>query len=316
MSPQSRTFWRVFSLWAILSGPVGFGDDADDEPPVQAPAKRPVVHEVNFDQWVFPVNATLEGNGRASENGPVAAARIQLNSFLKMKVDELVRVCHLTEAQRRKLALAGRGDIQRYFDQVEETRKKFLALKSDQNRMNQCWPDINLLRQQFSIGMFNEQSLFAKVRRTTLTEEQQAKYQAALVERRRFSYDVAIEKVFLTLGLGLRKEQRDLLRQFLMEETPPPLLFGPHDRDVVMFGLSKLPADKLKVLLNNEQWKQIQPQLLQASSMEDQLTQLGVIEEPQANAGVVVKGVRTIVGGPAAGDGGKAITPAKESKPE
>lgn len=50
--------------------------------------------------------------------------------------------------------------------------------------------------------------------------------------------------------------------------------------------------------------------------MEGQLTQLGVIEEPQANVGVVVKGVRMIVSGPAADDGGKASAPAKEVKPE
>ena len=300
MSPRSRNFWRVFSLWAILMGPVVSGADDDDErPPAEdAQANGRAAHEAQFDQWIFQANVrvlVLRGNGRVAENSVAASARVQVDSQLKVRLDELMRDCHLNEAQQRKLALAGRGDIKRFFDQVEEVRKKFLAVRNDQDRLNQVWQEIGPLQQQFSSGLFGEQSLFAKVQRTTLTEEQQAKYQAALLVRRRSDYDVAIAKVLPTLGIGLRQEQCDSLRKLLVNETPPPLLFGQHDSQVVMFGLSKVPTAKLKGVLDKEQWKQLQPILLNASAMEDQLAQLGVIEEPKPNSGVIVKSVRTVV---------------------
>ena len=174
MSQRSRNFWRVFSLWAILIGPVVSGADDDDERPPAEDAQangRVLIDEANFDRWVFQGNArvvVVRGHGGVAENGVAATARVQLDSQLKVRLDELVRDCHLNEAQQRKLALAGRGDIKRFFDQVEEVRKKFLAVRNDQNRLNQVWQEISPLQQQFSTGLFGEQSLFAKVLRTTL----------------------------------------------------------------------------------------------------------------------------------------------------
>ena len=311
MSQRSRNFWRVISLWAILIGPVVSGADDDEPPAGDAQANDPfAVAELNFHQWVFQRDGALPGVRNITE------VRNRINALLKFKLLEIVHACNLTESQQQKLALAGRGSILQFFDQVEEVHKKFLAVRNDQNRLQQLFPEIMALQEQFSKGLFGEESLFAKVRRTTLTEEQQAKYQAMLNERLRSNYNGAIAKVLPTIGIALRQEQLDSLRKLLVNETPPPLTFGQHDREVVMFGLSKLPAEKLKELLNKEQWKQLQPKLLNASSMEDQLAQLGVIEEPKPNSGVIVKSVRTIVDGPAAGDGGNAIAPAKALKPE
>ena len=156
MSQRSRNFCRVISLWAILMGPVVSGADDDDErPPAEdAQANDRAAHEAQFDRWIFQANVRLGGNGRVAENGVAAAARIQIDSQLKVRLDELVRDCHLNEAQQRKLALAGRGDIKRFFDQVEEVRKKFVAVRNDQNRLNQVWQEISPLQQQFSTGLF------------------------------------------------------------------------------------------------------------------------------------------------------------------
>jgi hypothetical protein len=75
-----------------------------------------------------------------------------------------------------------------------------------------------------------------------------------------------------------------------------------------MLRLSQLPAEKLKKVLDKGQWKQLQPQLLQASGTEDSLGQYGVIEEPNPNSPVILRSVRTVVDGPATapGDSGKS----------
>ncbi|MBC7816448.1 MAG: hypothetical protein IAG10_06105, partial [Planctomycetaceae bacterium] len=289
---------RVFALWAILVGPVVSGASEDDDPAEDAPAKAvDLVAESNFDQWVFQERVQLEGNRIVHRSGTAVAARAKIDSQLKSKLDELVQVCQLDEAQQRKLALAARGDIKRFFDQVEEVRKKFLAVKNDQNRLNQIWQEISPLQQQYSKGLFGEESLFAKTLRKTLTDEQQAKYQADLDKKRRDRYRMVTLASLIEIErtVPLQPQQREKLQQLLLEGTQPPLLFGQYDNQVVMLGLSKLPAAKLKEVLDKDQWKRLQPQLLQASGTEDYLAGYGVIEEPKANSGVVVRSVRTVV---------------------
>ena len=50
--------------------------------------------------------------------GP-AGAQSKLDSSLSLRIGGLERTCHITEAQKDKLRLAGRGDIKRFFDKVE-----------------------------------------------------------------------------------------------------------------------------------------------------------------------------------------------------
>ena len=312
MNQPLRNFCRVVALCAILLGPVvsAADDDDDDDPPtreVQAD-RRIVVDESTVDLWIFQENP---GMGRAQRSGTAAAGRARIDSQLKAKLDELVAVCELNEAQQQQLALAARGDVQRFFDQVEKVRKKLLAVNNDQNRLEQVRQESSSLHQQFSRGLFGDASLFTKTLRKTLTGEQQARYQAALLDWRRAGYRAAIETTLARLGNGvvLRREQREALQKLLLDETQPPLVFGQYDQQVVMLRLSQLPTAKLKKVLDKGQWKQLQPQLLQGSGTEDFLSQYGVIEEPNPNSPVVLRSVRTVVDGP-------ATAPADAVKPE
>src|SRR5690349_5070920 len=71
----------------------------DDEPEVVQPA-RPgfILNEPQFAQWAFGAQDT-------------SAVRSRLESFLTIKIEAVDRACGLTEAQKIKLKLAGRGDI-------------------------------------------------------------------------------------------------------------------------------------------------------------------------------------------------------------
>src|SRR5687768_16107228 len=75
-------------------------DDVEAAAPVAAEANPQVfIAEANFDQWVF--------QGRGDTN----AARQRIESTLKLRIDDVDRVCDLAEAQKQKLTLAARGDI-------------------------------------------------------------------------------------------------------------------------------------------------------------------------------------------------------------
>lgn len=288
--------WRAvlcLFLLAALMQPVAAVESVDDfEPDPAAEANnngngRFMVEEANFDQWVF------QGSNNAE------AGRARIKSQLKMRIDELVRICGLDESQQRKLTLAGQGDIKRFNDQVEVVRKKFLLVKNDQNKFNQIWQEINPLQQKQAAGLFGESSMFAKILKKTLTEEQQSKHRTVENERRRYRYRAAIEVALINQEgtLALRGDQHDALVKLLLEETQPPLVFGQQDGYYINYAMSKLPQAKLKPLFDKRQWAQVQQQMNQGRSLEAHLAQNGVIDGAKVRQAPAGGGIFGFFGG-------------------
>lgn len=306
MNHTGRALRDVLMLLAIMFGPaVVFAAPDDGEPPPVADAQINngfMMDEANFDQQIF------RGSGNA------AAGRARINSHLKLKLDEVNRVCDLTEAQQKKLTLAARGDMKRFFDQVEEVRKKFLAVKNDPNGFNQIWQELSPLQQKQAAGLFGESSIYAKTLRKTLTDEQQAKYRIVVEERRRFRYRATIEVSLTSLGntVALRHDQHEALLKLLVEETQPPYLFGQYDNHLVMYRLAQLPVNKVKPLLDERQWKLLQQQFNQARGLEAHLVQSGIIDAPKDTTGGILKSVRTFIGDAGLGAGGERVEAVKE----
>ena len=65
-----------------------------------------------------------------------AAARTRLTSELSIHVNEIDRVCRLTEAQKKKLHLAGRGDIHRFFDRYETAKEQLKLGRENAQKIN------------------------------------------------------------------------------------------------------------------------------------------------------------------------------------
>jgi hypothetical protein len=65
--------------------------------------------------WTDLIDGWVLGRGDAS------AGRQQLEWQLTVQMEDIDRACSLTDAQRRKLELAGRGDIKHFFDRYEST---------------------------------------------------------------------------------------------------------------------------------------------------------------------------------------------------
>ncbi len=287
MNQMSRSLRCAFTLLVILFGSASAFAAPDDgePPPVAAQANNDFnMDESNFDQWVF------QGSGNAE------AGRKRIDSQLKLKVDELARVCDLTAEQKKKLTLAARGDMKRFFDDVEAVRKKFLAVRKDQNAFQNIWQEISPLQQKQSAGLFGEASLFGKSLRKTLTDEQQAQYRVVVEERRKFRYRATIEASLITLSntVVLRAEQHNALLKLLVEETQPPHIFGQYDNYFVLYRLANLPVKKIKPLLDDRQWKLMQPQLQQGRGLEMHLAQTGVIDAPKASPAGFMLNVQTL----------------------
>jgi hypothetical protein len=68
----------------------------------------------------------------------------------------------LTDSQRAKLRLAGRGDIKRFFDAVEDKRREFERDRHSLRTGLEALRRLEPLSQVFNEGPFGDGSLFAK----------------------------------------------------------------------------------------------------------------------------------------------------------
>jgi hypothetical protein len=91
--------------------------EADDQPAAM-PVMRfdfrlAVLQADNFDRWLF--------DNELSEQ----ARQEYLKAILDSRISAAARAHKLTDPQRAKLRLAGRGDIKRFFDDVQKRRDAF-----------------------------------------------------------------------------------------------------------------------------------------------------------------------------------------------
>jgi len=269
---------RRLLLGAVLLAPFSCGavaraqEEGEDEAAMVV--AQPVFADENFDQWVF------QNQGNA-QNG-----RKRIEQMLTLRTEEIDRVCGLSEGQKKKLQLAGRGDIKRFFDRVEDARKIFQAVKHDQNKFQEIWQHIQPLQTELSAGLFGESSIFRKTVRTTLSAEQAASYDKIQQERRASLYRAKIELAVAMLdnGLPLHDEQRRKLVELLVADTKPPKRFGQYDYYVVLIQMAKLPEGKVKPLFDAAQWRAVQQQLNNTRGMEQWLKQNGVMGDDAEGA--------------------------------
>jgi hypothetical protein len=242
-------------------------EDEDDAAEDLAAQPAFMFADENFDQWLY----------RELQN--TAGARSRLDTLLLMRLEDVTQACDLEDWQRQKLQLAGRGDINRFFDRVEELRRKFQLVKTDQNRVGEILQEMQPLQLTFQTGPFGDTSIFAKTLKTTLTSEQHDGYEAAGRERRQFRYQACVELLVTKLdeALVMRGEQRRQFERLLLEETRPPARFGPYDRQVVMLQAAQISEDKLKPLFDDHQWKILSRQLQKARELEPFLKNGGML---------------------------------------
>ena len=113
----------------------------------------------------------LRASGRVVGNEEV---RERYETALKSRIESTVRLYGLSEKQKKKLQLAGRGDIKRLFDRTLEARKKRPLPGGVDDKFP---PNVQVDRPHrltSSGELFGEGSLFAKVLKTTVTKEQSA----------------------------------------------------------------------------------------------------------------------------------------------
>ncbi|MSR58158.1 MAG: hypothetical protein EXS05_10835 [Planctomycetaceae bacterium] len=273
-SASGRRLIRVGCLALfILSGAVAAeeqdGDDLVEEALPQArEVGQVVIDEQNFDQWVY--------------RGDAEATRRRFEALLRSRVDAAAQAGNLTEGQKEKLELAGRGDMRRFHERVEVLRLRFKSIRHDINAVQAFLQEIQPLQLAANGDPFGQGSLYARTLRRTLTADQAAEYARLDLERRRFRYQARIESVVAMLdnGLAFRDEQRQTIVTLLLENTSPPRQFGQYDQYVVLYQLQRIPDGKLEKILDPDQRQLLQRVMDRFQGIEPFLQQNGLLPDP------------------------------------
>jgi hypothetical protein len=288
---------RRLVLAATLLGALGSSgiahaqnrDMMDDDEEVDVPQAQMMMQQrvfmmddSNFENWVF-------GGNR---NGP--AARERLEKLLTLQIEFIDKSCGLDPAQRKKLELAGHGDVKRFYDRIDVARRKFQKVKNDQNKVGEIYQEIQPIQTVLNMGPFGDGSIFSKTLPRALTPEQVIKFEAVDRERRQFRYGSKVGAAVARLdgSLALSRDQRRKLTEVIMSETKPPRQFGQQDQQVVLLQASKLPEAKLRPIFDEAQWKALSRQFAQVQSQEFMIKNNGYIpaDEPGRATSIPLRG--------------------------
>jgi hypothetical protein len=142
---------------------------AGDLPPRPVlPMATATLAKSNFDRWVF------------AEGGYNETARQRiLEDLLRRHVENSVRAYKLDRSHQAKLLLAGRGDIKRFFDQVEERRPEFEKKRKNFQEGFAYLRRLEPLSKVYQEGPFGDGSLYAKTLQK-IRDDQDAEAAASL----------------------------------------------------------------------------------------------------------------------------------------
>jgi hypothetical protein len=131
------------------------------DPGADAPAAVPIIPaEDSFEDWAF---GGAEGARRF---------RQQLDKLLAKKLREVEQIFQLTEPQRQKLKLAGKGDLQRLLDLIEEAHREFEQARTEASRLAELQKQLRLVEMRIAEGPFEMGSLFSKTLRKLYDADQ------------------------------------------------------------------------------------------------------------------------------------------------
>jgi hypothetical protein len=224
--------------------------------------RRQAMYKSQLENWI------------ASRFRTDAGLKDHLETLLAAQLDDLQLVCHLTEVQRKKLQVAGRGDIKRFLDRLDAIRKTMTDMEASE--IQNALMSMRDLQEDVE-KPFDASSLFSKTLAKTLSPEQLAQHENSLRDKNAVHYREAVNQTVRRLArlLRLSGTQSTALARLILTETTPPTKFGQSDYAFVMFQAARLPEAKLRPIFQEQQWNAIKVQFVSWADSEQTLRDEG-----------------------------------------
>ncbi len=247
----------------------------DDGNEVLIEVRRFSITHQHLDQLIFGSNKALE------------AVQREWEAQLTLKLDALQTKYQLDAAQRRKLQLAGRGDIKRFVSLAEALHDQLgpdvslqLLEQEEYVRLQQT---AMALRQRMAAGggLFDDQSLLSKTVPKSIPPKFAAEYAAEQIRERGQQFETQLEASLASLKqfLMLRDEQKEGLKKLIRSEVPPPVRVNQYLTMWVYYHLSRMPNEKLSNVLDETQITKFGQIKGNAARYEEYLRQYGLLPD-------------------------------------
>jgi hypothetical protein len=285
----SRMWQRFpFLLWVAVMFP---GIDPAPSARAQDPAK-PAREAPRTFQRAFVatdlVSITVEGEMVAGTD----ITRERLERRLAWEIKRLDQSYGLTAEQKKKLEIAGRGDIKRLFERIRAREETLRRARENSTRSDDLAELALAIRQTPGLTtdipqkLFVEGSIFSKTLKKTFRSEQREKYEKAQRDFYRSRVEWAVASGVEVLRLSDDQSRRLVAR--IVEETRPLGRYGPYDFQAVMIQASRLPENTLKPIFDDRQWRRLLAGFEEVKRFEDAIVAGGYLPEeadrPAGNA--------------------------------
>lgn len=206
----TRNWSSGFVLTAIVAALLTFetatilvchADDVidDDFTKEEAIARQPPDTEKLFDRYSKLINDSFD-EIVFDQKGPqvVNVAQTRLEAIAADQISAIDRLCELSREQKEKLERAARRDIRQFFERLAASKLNFRDhwmrnLKIGQRGAD--LPDCDQLRYPLRHGPFGDESFFAKMKQTILTEEQTSRCEQHRLSAARSSREITANNV-------------------------------------------------------------------------------------------------------------------------
>lgn len=210
--------------------------------------------------WVF-------GNQILIQGGAVQSYRGTISDGLKLELDLIETVAPLADPQRKKLELAGLGDIDRFMDAFEAFARECPGGAVTQTRYIELNQKAQPLARRYRAGLHKQGSLFRKVLRSTLDGDQLERVDALQAERDRKRYQALVKATVAMIDqkIPLTADQRTRLIDVTMSETEPlhVTIESHYKYFAVLFQMSEIPQQQIKPIFQDNEWPAVQAVLRQ-----------------------------------------------------
>jgi hypothetical protein len=149
---------KIHAIILEIPAQLAPADEEDDLPAARRPIRLDAntinnawLAADNFDRWLF-----------ADSRLPKEVQQRWLERVLERKIEVTAWELKLSGPQQAKLRLAGRGDIKRFFDEVEDRRRDFERDRRNYKSGLAALRRLELLELTYLGGPFDDGSLFAR----------------------------------------------------------------------------------------------------------------------------------------------------------
>lgn len=213
------------------------------------------------------------------------ATRANLEQKLSAAIRSIELEKSLTEAQKKKLHLAGQGDIALLMAEANQFRTVFEgAAVQGRDELLKLINRIQPLQRKLKSNRFGDGSIFSRVLAGIHEAEDHRRFESARLEIHQVVYRGAVGRAVGRLHQrhSISPKQRQQIMELMQTETNLPKAdfsspqAAKHMVQYALFQLAKQP-NELSTILDEQQRHAIEPMLKQAIAMEDTLRQAGYI---------------------------------------